>query len=146
MNNIYASGVAATLAIITGCAQMQAAQESISEKIESIREEVSFVEPADGATVGRTFKVVMEVEGMEIKPAGTVAEKTGHHHLLVDAAAIPEGKVIPKSAKQLHFGKGQTETTLKLAPGKHTLTLQFGNGNHVSYGEDMSATITVTVR
>ena len=146
MNNVYALGVAATLAVIAGCAQMQAAQETISGKIDSLGEEVSFTEPSDGATLGREFKVIMAVEGMEIEPAGTVADKTGHHHLLIDAGPVPAGKVIAKSDKSLHFGKGQTETILKLAPGKHTLTLQFGNGNHVSYGEDMSATITVTVR
>jgi hypothetical protein len=107
---------------------------------------VSFVEPRDGATVGQEFKVVMGVSGMSIKPAGDMTENTGHHHLLVDADPIKKGDVIPVDASHLHFGKGQTETTLKLPPGRHKLQLQFADGAHRSYGEAMSATIFVTVK
>ena len=61
-------------------------------------------------------------------------EGTGHHHLIVDGKAVPKGSVVPADATHMHFGKGQTETTLKLPPGKHTLTLQFADGAHQSYG------------
>lgn len=107
---------------------------------------VSFEEPADGATVGRDVKVVMKVRGMEVRPAGKLIEGTGHHHLIIDGAYIPEGQVVPKDATHLHFGKGQTETVIHLTPGKHTLTLQFANGLHQSYGKKMSKTITVYVK
>ena len=59
---------------------------------------------------------------------------------------VPKGEVSPANDKSLHFGKGQTETDLTLPPGDHTLTLQFGDGAHQSYGPDMSKTITVHVK
>jgi hypothetical protein len=109
-------------------------------------EGVFFVEPKDGATVSNPVHVVFGVEGMTISPAGTMTEGTGHHHLLIDGAPMPKGEVIPMTDKSLHFGKGQTETTLTLPPGDHTLTLQFGDGAHHSYGPEMSQTITVHVQ
>ncbi|MFL9996724.1 protein of unknown function [Burkholderia sp. GAS332] len=107
---------------------------------------VSFVQPADGATVSNPVHVVFGVEGMTIAPAGTMTEGTGHHHLLIDGQPLPKGEVIPANDKSLHFGKGQTETDLTLPPGDHTLTLQFGDGAHRSYGPEMSKTITVHVK
>ncbi len=107
---------------------------------------VYFVEPADGATVSQEFNVVMGLKGMTIKPAGDMTENTGHHHLLVDEEPIAEGEVVPPgSPTHLHFGKGQTETTLTLEPGQHTLMLQFADGAHQSYGESLRASITVNV-
>jgi Domain of unknown function (DUF4399) len=107
---------------------------------------VFFVEPKNGAKVGQEFKVVMGVKGMDIKPAGEMADNTGHHHLVIDSAPVKKGDVVPADATHVHFGKGQTETTLKLPPGKHKLQLQFADGAHKSYGKPMSATINVTVK
>jgi hypothetical protein len=109
---------------------------------------VFFVEPADGASVGQDIKVVMGVEGMEIKLAGDMSPDTGHHHLIIDAPMIAEGEIVPvdKPEQYKHFGKGQTDTIIKLAPGKHTLTLQLADGAHRSYGERMRKTITVTAQ
>ncbi|NHZ88975.1 DUF4399 domain-containing protein [Massilia sp. CCM 8733] len=107
---------------------------------------VSFVEPADGATVKSPFKVKFAVEGMEIKPAGALVANSGHHHLVINGGAIKEGESIPFDDKHLHFGKGQTETDVKLPPGEYTLTMQFANGAHQSYGTPMSKSIKVTVK
>jgi hypothetical protein len=107
---------------------------------------VSFVQPTDGASVSNPVHVVFRVEGMKVVPAGTMADGTGHHHLLVDGKPLPKGEVIPANDKSLHFGKGQTETDLTLPPGDHTLTLQFGDGAHRSYGPELSKTITVHVK
>ncbi len=107
---------------------------------------VYFVEPKNGAVVGEEFKVVMGVRGYEVKPAGDIVPKTGHHHLLIDAKPVKKGEVIPADEHHMHFGKGQTETMVKLAPGKHKLQLQFADGGHHSYGPAMSKTITVTVK
>jgi hypothetical protein len=71
----------------------------------------------------------------------------GHHHLLIDKSFDPEGTVVPASETSIHYGKGQTQDTIKtLSKGKHTLTLQFANGAHMSYGEKLSKTITVNVK
>jgi len=107
---------------------------------------VFFTSPKNNATVNQEFKVVMDVKGMNIRPAGNMTENTGHHHLLIDQPPIANGIAIPKSPKHLHFGKGQMETIVKLPPGKHTLTLQFANGAHQSYGAKMRNTITVNVK
>ncbi|WMY07221.1 DUF4399 domain-containing protein [Paraburkholderia phenoliruptrix] len=107
---------------------------------------VSFVQPTDGATVSNPVHVVFAVDGMKVAPAGTTTDGTGHHHLLVDGKLPAKGEVIPANDKSLHFGKGQTETDLTLPPGDHTLTLQFGDGAHRSYGPELSKTITVHVK
>ncbi|MCB1908555.1 MAG: DUF4399 domain-containing protein [Rhodocyclaceae bacterium] len=106
---------------------------------------VSFVSPADGARVPTEFKVEMAVDGMTVHPAGEPMAGTGHHHLIIDGEPIAEGSPVPADDHHRHFGKGQTETTLKLSPGSHTLTLQFADGQHRSYGPAMSSTITVVV-
>jgi len=107
---------------------------------------VYIVAPADGATVSSPFKVQFGVKGMTVSPAGTVAEGSGHYHLLINADVIPKGDVIPADAQHLHFGKGQSETELKLDPGTYKLTVLFADGLHKSYGSDMSASIGVTVK
>lgn len=106
---------------------------------------VYFSEPKDGAQIQGPVKVVMVVEGMQVKPAGEVSEGTGHHHVLINKESIPAGQVIPTDDADRHFGKGQTETTLDLPPGDYTLTLQFADGLHRSYGKDMSQTIKIKV-
>jgi hypothetical protein len=59
---------------------------------------------------------------------------------------MQRGLVIPANDKSLHYGKGQTEADVTLPPGDHTLTLQFGDGSHRSFGPEMSQTITVHVK
>jgi len=86
------------------------------------------------------------VNGMQVRKAGPVVEGTGHFHLIIDNGYTPKGRIVPKDATHKHFGKGQTETELKLAPGEHTLTLQFANGQHTSYGREWSKTIHLTVK
>nr|WP_211923302.1 DUF4399 domain-containing protein [Duganella radicis] len=110
------------------------------------QQSVSFVEPANGATVSSPFKVKFAVTGMEVKPAGDMTANTGHHHLLVNATPVKAGEVIPADEKHIHFGKGQTETELNLPPGNYTLTMQFANGLHQAYGPAMNKEIKITVK
>ena len=108
-------------------------------------ERVFFVEPKDGAEVTSPVKVVMGVEGMTIKPSGGVVAGTGHHHILVNQGAMRGGKVIPTDKTHVHFGKGQTEASLELAPGDYTLTMQLADGLHRSFGKRMAHTIKIKV-
>ena len=99
----------------------------------------------DGDTVKSPFKVEMAVCGKDVQPAGEAVEGTGHHHLIIDGDCVPVGETVPKDATHMHFGKGQTETMLTLEPGAHTLTLQFANGVHSSFGAELCKTINITV-
>lgn len=108
--------------------------------------EVYFVDLQDGATVQRTFTVHFGLRNMGIAQAGSDRENSGHHHLLIDTELPPLDQPIPDDSNHLHFGAGQTETTLTLAPGEHTLQLLFGDGDHVPHGPPvMSARIHVRV-
>ena len=111
---------------------------------------VFFVEPKNGAEISGPVKVVMGVQGIEIAPAGTDKPNTGHHHILIDTDAPTGEKALaplPTDDNIKHFGKGQTETTLTLAPGKHTLQLVVGDGTHIPYNPALvSEKITVTVQ
>lgn len=106
---------------------------------------VFFKHPAQGANVPSPVYIEMGVSGMQIEPAGAVKAGYGHHHILINQASWPAGEVIPMSDSTIHFGKGQTDTSLALEPGVYTLSLQFADGVHSSYGEKMAASITVTV-
>lgn len=107
---------------------------------------VYFASPKDGETLTSTVKVKMGLDGFKIGAVGDLDQTKGHHHIVVDGGPIKKGEVVPTDDKHLHFGKGQTETEVKLTPGKHTLTLQFADGAHRSYGPEMSSTITITVK
>ena len=105
------------------------------------------ISPADGATVTSPVTVRFGLSGMGVAPAGVAFEATGHHHLIVDAPLPAADQPIPQGAQHLHFGKGQTETTLPLAPGTHTLQLLLGDLNHVPHDPPVaSERITITVR
>jgi len=109
---------------------------------------VSISEPNNNAVVATTFTVKFALSGMELAPAGTQKENTGHHHLLVDMATLPElTQPLAVSDQIRHFGKGQTETTLTLTPGKHTLQLVLGDYEHVPHNKPLiSEKITVNVK
>jgi hypothetical protein len=84
---------------------------------------------------------------MGVVPAGLAFDGAGHHHLIVDAKTPPLDAPIPADANHLHFGKGQTETTVELKPGKHTLQLVVGDQLHIPHDPAVvSKTITVTVK
>ncbi|MET4568087.1 DUF4399 domain-containing protein [Rhodanobacter soli] len=109
---------------------------------------VYIISPANGATVGQDVTVRFGLKGMGVAPAGVAKEHTGHHHLLVDVKELPAaGQPIPNDANHIHFGGGQTETTLKLKPGTHTLQLELGDQNHVPFDPAVvSKKITIHVK
>ena len=104
------------------------------------------VSPTEGATVSSPVTVVFGLEGFGVAPAGTVKEETGHHHLIIDAPLPDLSKPIPASDNYRHFGGGQTQTTVELAPGKHTLQLLLGDHAHVPHSNPVySDVITINV-
>jgi hypothetical protein len=106
---------------------------------------VFFIEPATGSTVASPVAVKMGVEGMTVAAAGTVTPGTGHHHLIIDGKPGALGEVVPADDTHIHYGQGQTEASVALPPGPHTLTLQFADGMHRSYGPTMSSMVQITV-
>ena len=117
-----------------------------SEKKSVIEPSVFFKNIQTGATVDSAFLIQMGVEGMGVEIAGEKNDLMGHHHIIINSDFIIDGDIVPTDKKHIHFGAGQTEYQLDLAPGKYSLTLQFANGFHQSYGEKMSKTINVTVK
>lgn len=134
---LLAVNVATSISALTilGCASMNQPEQA-----------VVLLQPADGSTVTSPFKVRFGIKGMSVAEAGDILPNSGHHHLLINQAPIAKGESVPFSDQHLHFGKGQTETEVKLAPGVYRLTAQFANGAHQSYGAPMSSTVTVTVK
>lgn len=116
--------------------------------------EVYFVNLENGQTVTSPVTVNFGLRGMGVAPAGTEAEMTGHHHLFINRPPIGEGEDgalelengIPSDENHLHFGGGQTETTIELPPGQHTLQLVLGDAGHVPHATPIvSEVITITV-
>lgn len=109
--------------------------------------EVFFLSPQDGATVSNPVLVRFGLKNMTVAPAGVDKPGTGHHHLLVDAPLPPLDEPIPNDENHLHFGKGQTETELRLTPGKHTLQLLMGDWTHIPHTPPVySQPITIFVK
>ncbi|NNJ55042.1 MAG: DUF4399 domain-containing protein [Bacteroidia bacterium] len=106
---------------------------------------VFFTNIKNGDTLTSPFLIEMGIEGMQVEPKGEVHEGFGHHHLLINNGFTPEGIVIIADSMNIHYGGGETSDSVSLNPGDYMLTLQFGEGNHVSYGEKWSQTINVTV-
>lgn len=117
--------------------------------------QVYFVNLADGDTVQSPLTVVFGLRGMGVAPAGTEQENTGHHHLFIDRPALGQGEDgadelsngIPSDDNHLHFGGGQTEVTVELSPGSHTLQLVLGDYGHVPHDKPIvSDVITIEVK
>jgi hypothetical protein len=108
---------------------------------------VYIVRPAAGASVTSPVTVVFGLTGMGIAPAGVKFDNTGHHHLLIDTELPADlTQPLPVSDAIRHFGKGQTETTIDLPPGKHTLQLLFADFTHTPFTPNVASTkITITV-
>ena len=111
--------------------------------------EVYFIAPRNGAVVHGPVTVKFGLKGMGVAPAGVKFDNTGHHHLLVDTdlSDLKLDAPLPATDKVLHFGKGQTETTVTLTPGKHTLELLFADYQHIPFDPALhSQKITITVK
>ena len=109
--------------------------------------ELYFITPKDGETVTGPVTVRFGLRGMGIAPAGMAMENTGHHHLLIDAVPPPSNLPIPADANHVHFGKGQTEATVTLAPGRHRLQLLLADHLHIPHDPPVvSKPVTIVVK
>ncbi|MCB1804152.1 MAG: DUF4399 domain-containing protein, partial [Candidatus Competibacteraceae bacterium] len=103
--------------------------------------------PYDGEIIpGGQVWVRFGLRNMGVAPAGVSKQFTGHHHLLVDTGLPPLSEPIPSDDNHIHFGRGQTEYLLQLAPGSHTLQLLLGDHDHIPHEPPVtSKQITVIV-
>ena len=134
--------------VVTAALALAATVVSAQDRMASPADaQVYIISPKDGAKVSSPVTVQFGLKGMGIAPAGVKIENTGHHHLLIDSEAPTDlGQPLPASEKVVHFGKGQTETQVKLTPGKHTLQLLLGDSTHVPHNPPViSKKITITV-
>lgn len=108
---------------------------------------VYFISPRNGEAVSSPIRVQFGLRGMGVAPAGVEKAGTGHHHVLVDLAQVDVNTPLPTDGAHRHFGAGQTETTLDLPPGPHTLQLLLGDQNHIPHHPPvLSERITITVK
>ena len=107
---------------------------------------VYFVGLEDGSVIPPKATIHFGLVNMGVAPAGIDRPNTGHHHLLIDTKLPPLDEPIPNDFNHLHFGAGQTEATVTLSPGRHTLQLLLGDENHVPHNPPiMSKPIRVYV-
>lgn len=115
---------------------------------------VYFINLSDGDAVKGPVTVQLGLSGMGVAPAGTEKDHTGHHHVLIDRPPLGQGEdgayeledPIPADENHVHFGGGQTEATLDLPRGEHTLQLVLGDMNHIPHDPPVvSPVITITV-
>ena len=131
--------------VLCGCGQQS---KSVDLNLQSAvsSSKVFFKNISEGDTLESPFVVEMGVLGMKIKPAGPLEGGTGHHHLIIDKQFIKYGDIIPMDETHLHYGKGDSVATINLSSGLHSLTLQFANGIHMSYGQQFSNTINIYIK
>ncbi|GDY25020.1 rod shape-determining protein RodA [Agarivorans sp. Toyoura001] len=108
---------------------------------------VYIISPKDGEVLSSPLTVAFGLKGMGVAPAGVDRENTGHHHLLIDVKQLPNLEMpVPADAQHVHFGGGQTEVTIELMPGEHSLQLLLGDMHHIPHQPPiLSEKITITV-
>lgn len=138
--------LAGASAILPAAAQAPAAP-AMARTASPAGAKLYIVSPANGAKVKSPVTVVFGLAGMGVVPAGLKFDNAGHHHLLIDTSLPKDlGMPLPATDKIVHFGKGQTEASIALTPGTHTLQLLLGDHNHIPFDPVVTSTkITITV-
>jgi hypothetical protein len=141
MLRIIAIAFLLTLAVDVASAQMPKTKSAAGAT-------VYIIAPQNGEEITGPVTVKFGLQGMGVAPAGVEYPESGHHHLLINADALPPmDQPIPADDHHVHFGKGQTETVLDLDPGTYTLQLILGDQNHIPHDPPVvSERITIVVK
>jgi hypothetical protein len=151
---LSALAISGTLAAVPALAQTPAATPAPAGSVNALprspapaNAKLYIVSPANGASAKSPVTIVFGLSGMGVAPAGVPFENAGHHHLLIDTDLPANvGLPLPATDNIRHFGKGQTEASIELKPGKHTLQLVLGDHLHIPFLPVVaSQKITVTV-
>jgi len=133
-------------AVMFSALSVQATESSIVSSVSA--DALVWIEsPQDGRRLSSPVTLSFGSSGVEISPAGIERNNSGHHHLLINLQTLPAMDMpLPANAQVIHFGKGQTQATIELEPGVHSLQLLLGNHLHVPHARPvMSDKITITV-
>ena len=119
----------------------------LSKSLSNPDAEVFIISPLNKEIVSSPVEIIFGITNMTVAPAGIKKELSGHHHLIIDTDILPNlSRPIPSNEKHLHFGKGQTRTSIDLKSGTHTLQLIFGDYVHIPHDKPLiSKKITITV-
>ena len=119
----------------------------LSKSLSNPDAEVFIISPLNKEIVSSPVEIIFGITNMTVAPAGIKKELSGHHHLVIDTDILPNlSRPIPSNEKHLHFGKGQTRTSIDLKSGTHTLQLIFGDYVHIPHNKPLiSKKITITV-
>ena len=119
----------------------------LSKSLSNPNSEVFIISPLDKEIVSNPVEIIFGITNMTVSPAGIKKELSGHHHLIIDTNVLPDlSRPIPSNEKHLHFGKGQTRTSIHLNSGTHTLQVIFGDYLHIPHDKPLiSKKITITV-
>jgi hypothetical protein len=139
--------VAVTLVATAAHAEHAAGHADIPRTARPLDAKLYIISPQDGETVTSPVTVRFGLAGMGVAPAGVASPNTGHHHLIIDSPTPDADHPLPKDDKHIHYGGGQTEASIPLTPGKHTLRLVLGDKDHVIFEPPLvSQEITITVK
>lgn len=142
--------IAAVVALVFSSAHAQDAAKpaAMANPVAPHGARIFIASPKNGATVGQDVHVVFGARGIKVAPSSDTAPGTGHHHLLIDVKELPPlAAPIPADADHKHYGKGQTQDTIHLSPGDHTLQLDFADYRHMQFDPPLvSKKITIHVK
>ncbi len=110
--------------------------------------EAYFTNLQDDAKIETPFRMTFGLAGgWGLAPISKpIGGKSGHHHLLVNRELPLDFKqALPFNDQYIHFGKGQMETVLNLAPGVYSLRLLLADDKHLPhfvYSKPLKVTVT----
>ena len=113
-----------------------------------LTEQASFTNLEDGAKIQTPYLLHFGLDdGWGLAPTTSpVAGKSGHHHLLINRdLPLDFKKALPFNNQYIHFGKGQMESVLTMAPGVYTLRLLLADDQHLPrfvYSKPIQITVT----
>ena len=109
---------------------------------------IYIISPAHGEVVQNPVTIKFGLSNMGIAPIGVNKPNSGHFHLLIDEEKLPDfDKPLHFGEHYLHFSEGQTQVTLELSPGAHSLQLILGDLGHMVHEPPvLSRKIQIIVR
>lgn len=133
--------------VLQGCGSDRPVIEEDNQRTSSAPGAVVFIiSPKNSEIVSSPVNVKFGISGITVAPAGEMMENSGHHHLIIDTGPPDMTGPVPNDEQHHHFGKGQTEASIELAPGTHTLQLVLGDWAHIPHDPPVvSNIVTITV-